>query len=190
MERMPSDPIVGSHHAYRWLMTNRENMNEFLRQCPGLVLGKYVAITTYDSGVLRLSERDATVGWESRNGIAYSRQIGALSDLPEIAQLEPAELYQEWYVFRAATKLGGFALENAFVTPPPGLIVTFVNYSKGFALHDPEVQVMTDLFWKQVEELKPESYMGEGEDYTTFVTDNAALFDAVLRILEPPRDSS
>ena len=176
---------VGSHGAYRWLTSDQENMNALLRLRPEIVMGKYAAITTYDSGVLRLTDTDRRAGWQSRNGIAHGPRIRTAADLPECARFEPAELYQEWYIFEAPADLGALSQEDVRVSPPePGHIVTFVNYSH-WVLHDPQTQDLTDLFWKQLEALQPESYFGEGEDYLTFITRNPGFFDGVLKALDP-----
>lgn len=181
---MPDQLMVGSHSPYQWLTSDQENMNEILRQCPEVVLGRYAAITTYDSGDFRPTDRDTAAGWESRNGIAYSRQIRTPADLPECAKWEPAELYQEWYLFEAPVELGTLARGNVFVRPPePGRTIAFINY-RSLILHDPEEKQFTDLFWMQLEALRPESYFGEGQDYLTFVTRNPAFFDSVLKKLK------
>jgi hypothetical protein len=190
MGKMSPHLNVGSHGAYRWLTSNQENMNAVLRLCPEIVLGRYVAITTYDSGVLRLTDTDRQAGWRSRNGIAYSPQIRAIADLPECARIEPAELFQEWYVLDAPADLGAVSHENVRITPPaPGDVVAFVNYWH-WVPDDPETQDLTDLFWKQLEALQPESYFGEGEDDLTFVTRNPGLFESVLKALDPTRGTT
>ena len=172
---------VGFHGAYQWLASDQENMNAVLRLCPEVVVGKYVAITTYDSGALRLMDGDGQTGWRIRNGIAYGPRIGTAADLPECARIEPAELYQEWYVFDAPAELGAISHENVRVNPPaPGDIVTFVNYSH-WVPGRPETQDLTDLFWKQLEAVRPESYIGEGDDFLTFATRDPGLFDSVLK---------
>jgi hypothetical protein len=181
---MPHQLMVGSHGPYQWLTSDQENMNEILRQCPEVVLGRYAAITTFDSGVFRPTESDTAAGWESRNGIAYSRQIRTPADLPECAKSEPAELYQEWYLFEAPVDLGTLSRGNVFVTPPgPGRTLVFIGYAT-LVLHEPEMEELTDLFWMQLEALRPESYFGEGQDYLTFVTRNPAFFDSVLKKLK------
>ncbi len=176
--------MAGSHGPYQWLTSDQENMNEILRQCPEIVLGRYAAITTYDSGDFRPTESDTAAGWESRNGIAYSRQIRTPADLPECAKLEPAELYQEWYLFGAPVDLGTTSRGNVFVTQPgPGRTLIFIGYT-ALVLHEPEMKELTDLFWMQLEALRPESYFGEGRDYLTFVTRNPDFFDSVLKRLK------
>ena len=181
---MPHQLMAGSHGPYQWLTSDQENMNEILRQCPEVSLRRYAAITTYDDNEFRPTERDREAGWESRNGIAYSRQIRTPADLPECAKSEPAELYQEWYLFEAPVELGTISRGNVFVPPPgPGWTMAFISY-RSLILHDPEKKELTDLFWRQLEALRPESYFGEGQDYLTFVTRNPAFFDSVLQRLK------
>jgi len=42
---------VGSQDLYQWLVTDDEHF-DLLEVCPEIVLGKFVAITSIDSGVL------------------------------------------------------------------------------------------------------------------------------------------
>jgi hypothetical protein len=51
-----------------------------------------------------------------------------------------------------------------------------VNYS--FALHRPEMKDLATLFWRQIERIRPESYIADG-DYLNFVTMNKTLFASV-----------
>jgi hypothetical protein len=177
--------ITGSHGAYRWAASATQNMNALLRECPEIVIGKYVAITSYDSGTLQLTERDRLSGWRSEGGIAYGpSDIRTLADLPDCARFEPAELYQEWYVFTEPAKLGATYQGNVFTSPPsPGRFMAFVNHVRGDIVHDSQFRDLANLFWEQVDRVKPESYMAEGEDYTTFLTSNQALFGRALEIL-------
>ena len=88
--------IIGSRGAYRWAAGATENMNALLRQCPELVVGKYIAITSFDSGALELTERDRLSGWRSEGGIAYGPlPLRSMAELADCARIEPAELYQE-----------------------------------------------------------------------------------------------
>ena len=166
-----SELKTGSHGAYLWLTTSKECLDSVLAACPHAVLHKYLAITSLDSGSVRLNDEEKQLGWESRNGIAYSPEIQSVEKLPH-------EWYDEWYVFKAPTDLGKLWQGNVFEVPLQyGHVATFVNFG-GFSLHDPVLQDLADLFWKQLEVIRPESYIADG-DFLNFVSCDRELFAAV-----------
>jgi hypothetical protein len=61
----------GERGAYQWLTTEFE-VDGLARLCPKIVLGKYLAVASFDSGSLSLSDEEKANGWRLRNGIAYS----------------------------------------------------------------------------------------------------------------------
>src|SRR5690349_1637822 len=94
---------VGSQGVYEWLVTDRQF--DFLRTCPDVVLGKYVAITSFDSSPLVLTDEEKIAGWESRGKIAYSPKIQDVASVPR-------DQYDEWYIFGCAVELGTSHLEE------------------------------------------------------------------------------
>lgn len=163
--------IVGSQDNYEWLVTD-ENF-DLLKLCPEIVLGKYVAVTSIDSGQLIPTDKETAAGWQSRAKIAYSPKIENAQDLPR-------EGWDEWYIFNTPTDLGiSHLAENIFEVPQEqGHLSVLVNY--GFALHPSERADLTlaRLFWEQIMRIKPESYVADN-DYLTFVSMNRALFSSV-----------
>jgi hypothetical protein len=169
---------TGAHDDYEWLTTRSETIRTLLRACPEVVLGKYVAITSLDSGPLQLNEDEKSLGWESRRGVAYSPKIQLVEKLP-------FENYDEWYVFPSAFELGQVTATNVLKAPlRPGEIAVFVNFG-GFRVHAPDVPEMEDLielFWRQLELIHPESYIADG-DFLNFVCRNKDLFTTVRKVL-------
>lgn len=161
---------VGSQGVYEWLVTDRQF--DLLQICPNVVLGKYIAITSFDSGSIVPTEEERWAGWESRSNIAYSPKI---QDVERVPRAE----YDEWYIFGSPVDLGTSHLkENVFEVPQEqGHVSVLVNY--GFALHPPERASLAYLFWPQIERIRPESYVGDN-DYLTFVSANQALFVSLL----------
>jgi len=53
---------TGSHGNYEWLTTERD-LEELLKLCPALVLGKYLAVTSRDGGTLNLGDSERHSGW-------------------------------------------------------------------------------------------------------------------------------
>ena len=162
---------VGSEGDYEWLVSDDEF--DLLQLCPEIVLGKYVAITSIDSGSLVPTEKETAAGWQTRNHIAYSPQVQNVEEIPSAG-------WDEWYIFEKPVDLGISHLkENIFeVTQTPGHVSVFVNY--GFAPHPPErASGLTALFWPQIERLRPESYVADN-DYLTFVSANRTLFACVV----------
>jgi hypothetical protein len=166
---------VGSQGSYEWLVTD-ENF-DLLELCPEIVLGKYVAVTSIDSGQLIPTDKETAAGWQSRAKIAYSPKI-------EDAQELPHDGYDEWYIFNTPTDLGTSHLaENIFEVPQEqGHVSVLVNY--GFALDPPErAHHLADLFWPQMAWIRPESYVADN-DYLTFVSMNKALFASVRDVVK------
>ena len=132
---------VGSQVSYEWLVTD-ENF-DLLELCPEIVLGKYVAVTSIDSGQLIPTEKETVAGWQSRAKIAYSPKIENAQDLLHGG-------WDEWYIFNTPSDLGTSHLaENIFEMPQEqGHLSVLVNY--GFALHPPERAdlTLTRLFWE------------------------------------------
>lgn len=186
LERLDEDfhppTVTGSHGAYRWLTTGQHELDTLRRQCPQALVGKYVAVTSLDSGPMVLTDEEKNSGWSSRNEIAYSPQIQSAKDC-RIERLPGGECaaFNEWYVFDSPCNLGGlWHGNNVFEAPiAPGLVFTFVNFADGFALHNPEMANLVSLFWKQLDWIQPESYIACADVFLTFVSRNEDIFVAV-----------
>lgn len=162
--------IVGSQGVFEWLVTDQEC--DLLQICPDIVLGKYVAITSFDSSPLVPTEDEKAAGWKSRSNIAYSPKIQDVANVPRGG-------YDEWYILGNPVDLGTSHLgENVFEVPQEqGQVSVFVNY--GFILYSPDHASLAELFWPQMERLRPESYVAI-HDYLTFVSANETLFARAL----------
>lgn len=169
---------TGSTNGYQWLVSTDRQL-DVLECCPDVVLGKYVAITSFDSGALRLTEGQRSGGWVSRGEIAYSPVI-------QHANMVPQTYFSELYVFGAPTDLGALADPSRSIFESgmqQGQVHAFVNFDFGF--HDPEYADLAHMFWRQLGWVKAESYLSEN-DYLIFVTINPKLFAQVYEALRQP----
>lgn len=166
--------VFGSKGSYEWLVTDQDC--DLLKICPEIVIGKFIAISSFDSGSLLLSEEEKASGWESRNNLAYSPRVKEVNDLPR-------DGYDEWYVFREPFDLGiSHLAENVFEVPQgQGHLSVFVNYG-GFSLSDPKMNDLAELFWQQMECVRPESYIADGV-LLNFACSNRDLFAAIRTAL-------
>lgn len=165
---------IGTHGVYEWLVTDKEF--DLLQICPDVVVGKYVVITSLDSGAHIPTEEEIAAGWQSRGKVAYSPRI-------QNAQEVPHGGWDEWYIFESPVDLGTSHLEdNVFEVPHEDRHVSvFVNYN--FAFHLPDVKALAALFWDQLARIEPESYVGDNY-FLNFATTNRSLFAAVRDALE------
>jgi hypothetical protein len=160
---------VGSQGHYEWLVTDQQF--DLLQLCPDVVFGKYIAITSIDSGQVVPTDEETAAGWETRGKVAYSPKVQNIKGVPR-------EGWDEWYIFGNPTDLGTSHLgENIFEVPhEQGHVSVFVNYC--FALHQPEMKDLATLFWQQMARIRPESYVADN-DYLNFVSMNKTLFARV-----------
>lgn len=179
-------PVTGSHGPYLWLATEQFDLHGLLQLCPQVVVGKYIAITSQDSGPLILTEEEKQSGWQSKNEIANSPQILSAEELRH----GECGGFDEWYTFKSPVNLGQISHCDVFDSPTTsGQISSFVNYC-GFALHRPEVGALVSLFWDQLDLIQPESYLADGDVCLTFVSCNKDLFHAVHHALSESAHST
>ena len=182
--------VVGSHAEYQWLSTEPGNITTLLRSCPDVVLGKYLAVTSIDSGTLRLTDQERADGWWTADAgkvfrgtsgsppeyrddwkVAYSPRINSIEGLPNETHDECCAGFDEWYVFDQPV--------------PASEMETFVNWG-GFTLYDPRYKWCADRLWEQLARLAPESYIADGTTFT-FATRNSAVFASVIAAFSKQR---
>ncbi len=170
----------GLHASYQCLTaTGDVYMGTLLRLCPEAVLNRYLAVTSYDSGVRHLSETESSAGWRSRDDIAYSPLVESVDSLQFQRDGLDSPGYDEWYVLEAPRDLGRVFHGNYFEFQPGcGQIMVFVN-TFAFVLHDPDPYMpgILDIFWNQLELVQPETFIADGRDCLTLVSKNEALID-------------
>ncbi len=175
--------LSGVTGRYEWLEVDF-GLRALLLLCPEVVVEKHVAITSIDSGFYFPSQTDLAAGWKAVGNIAYSPRIGSANELPMDCCGPDSGGYDEWYVFGTPRQLGALCRENVFTTAvAPGTVFAFINFF-GFQPSEPEMQPVTDLFWKQMGWMQPESYIGDGRSCLVFATRDRALFAAVRMALE------
>jgi len=178
--------ITGVHGDYEWLEAEHR-LKDVLALCPDIVVGRYVAITAVDSGEFRPTEADRAAGWSTSGRIAYSPLVASLESLPAHCCATPCGPFDEWYIYGAATNLGTICHANPFETEmAPPHVFAFVNM-----FFRPADDGVAPLFWKQLDWMRPLSYIGDGRDRLIFASCDKALFASVREALERnPNDES
>ncbi len=167
--------------AYEWLEADY-NLPEFVRLCPGAVEGKYLAITSRDSGIFIPSGADIAAGWRTAGGSHTARVFDQLEICPMTASAGIAALLTNGMCSNLRRKLE-LCRDNVFTAEiAPGSVFAFVKYY--FCPSDPKFQPITNLFWKQIEWMQPESYIADGSDCLIFATRDKTLFASVHAALE------
>jgi len=80
----PDERIVrrGLQAPYHWLTaTGDVYMGTLMEVCPEAVLNRYLAVTSFDSGVRRITEDERLAGWHLRGDIAYSPRVASVQSL-------------------------------------------------------------------------------------------------------------
>jgi hypothetical protein len=187
--------IVGIHGEYQWLTMLECDISGLLRLCPEVVLDRYLAVTSIDSGTLKLTDQERRDGWwtadearvfrgsswghrEDRDDwkVAYSPRINSIHGLPNETHDECCAGFDEWLVFDASA--------------PVTEMEAFVNWS-GFRLYDPEWKWCAERLWEQMERLRPDSYLADGTVFTYATrTDFAGVLAAFSAIAERPTQSN
>jgi|SRR5579871_945855 len=176
---------AGSHPPYRWLTSSEQYIDTLVGLCPEILIDRHLVVTSIDSGDPWLTDNQKRAGWELRCGNVCSPRLATTDELFYQRDYGPGTPgWDEWYLFDdVAPDLGERLRGNPFeeaTSPRPGRLMIFVGYPS-LALHDPAEaeNPIVGMFWRQLDWIKPESYIADGRDCLTFVSRNAALFDTV-----------
>jgi len=157
---------TGRRGNYDWLEVELP-FEELLTRNFGIVEGKYLAITTANCC--------PTHGiWQEEGGILYTPPISSVSDLRGVWFSEGcsglAHPYNEGYVFDEPVKVPAVSQGNVFeLGIGSGRVFCFVNFL-GFRLSDESMKDVTDLFWSQLEWIRPAAYVASGEGRSYLVS--------------------
>jgi len=176
----------GSHGDYQWLTTADHDLPSLLQNCPQAFVGRHIAITSMDSGAVRLDDKDIAAGWQSRDGVAYGPRIESVNGL----LFGLCGGWDEWYVSQGPLDLGRLSPENIFENDmAPGKVFALVNFPH-FRLHEGESNPMVKLFWEQLAWIQSESYISDGAEFLTFVSRDQNIFASVVEALGKPSTDS
>ena len=154
--------LSGKQGDYYWLEAASASMIDALRYCSDLVLGKYLVITSFDSGPLRLTTEEFERGWMQHDDLAINPSVKSVSDIP-------FEQYDEWYIFLNTPLLEEF---KVFVSDLPLTLrdpETFLSEADptwdlvGIKQYMEQVRELQELFWLQLELKAVETYIAEGD---------------------------
>lgn len=161
----------GAQGEYRWLETSAHEIYDVLQVCPDVVTNKKLVITSFDSDPLQPTEEEMQRGWRA-SGRSVHIPLG--SNISSI----PFEVFNEWYIFNDEAPERDYRVfvnHDWFTLGPAQTLYT----RNGNAF---DLKRMQRWFWQELEQAKPESYLGRG-NRLKFVTRNAENFHLVLRSL-------
>ncbi|HWQ46473.1 MAG TPA: hypothetical protein VN376_06375, partial [Longilinea sp.] len=153
--------ITGQHNSYQWIEWDMALIADFLTQFPFAVKNKHVICTSLDSSILIPTPEEEKQGWRNYGKVTCSPRITNISSIPYIQ-------FDEWYIFQAPVSPSQFIQAQVFV-----------NYCE-FSLHQPKSVDLQDKFWRQIDQIKPEAYLAEG-DHLIYVTKNKNHFRKVCK---------
>jgi len=169
--------FAGHHNQYRWLVSPTFDFNGLLTKCPEVLLGKYLVIVAFDSGVISPVQEEMELGWFAHGNTMCSARLTSVDGLPH-------DGYDEWYIFTEPYRFDhheifindfGFSLRDPshlLEEADPTWDIQGIKYMVG------SMRKLQEKFWYQLEQFSPESYMAQGDDFI-FVTKNEKLFNDV-----------
>lgn len=116
-------------------------------------------------------------------GVAYSPRINSVAILPSNCCCRECCGYDEWYIFESQPPpLGSICHANVFTSEIGSGNVFQFNFV-AFRFSDPQMNVISDLFWRQMDWVQPESYLADGANCLVFATRNSQVYGAVREAL-------
>jgi hypothetical protein len=163
--------ITGRRGAYLWIVWDSQFMDELVQAVPQVVVGKFVIITSFDSGPFVPSQEETGRGWRLQSGLAYSPQIKTPDDLPH-------DQYDEWYIYSCKKEIHS-----------PEVFINFSGFQLKYYAAEIELHGLLERFWLQMEKLQPESYLAEGGSLILATRDEAVYEQALAWKFRLPEKS-
>ena len=159
----------GVQGEYRWLETSAHEIYDVLQVCPAVAANKNIVITSFDSDPLQPTSEEMQRGWRVCGRAVHIPVGNNVSSIP-------FEIFDEWYIFSEEAPERDYKVfvKHDWFTLGPAQAL----YSRSGNAFD--LKRMQRWFWQEIEQVRPESYMGRG-NRLKFVTRNPEQFNQVLR---------
>jgi hypothetical protein len=155
---------TGKQGEYYWLELPNLFFNDVLRVCPEFVEGKYLVVTSFDSGPLTLTDEEFKRGWLQHDELAINPSVESVYDIPY-------NEYDEWFVFSKAPRLEEFKvfvnyylfslrIAEYLITEAP---MTWVLEDRTDQAE--RIKALQELFWLQLELKEAETYFSAGDRF-------------------------
>ncbi len=149
-------------------------MEDVLRVCPDVAIGKSWAVTAFDQEKLKSVSGENLASWQVSGSALLIPPVENVNQVPY-------DVFHEWYTFPGAVpqrKLHTFIRHDWFTLGPAA-----ANRFQARNVWD--FKRMQRLFWQEMEAVAPESYVAAGQRLV-FATRNPSYFTTVLRGLGTP----
>jgi hypothetical protein len=172
--------FTGKHGEYCWLEQVNLLFDDVLKVWPEFVEGKYLVVTSFDSGPLKLTDEEFKRGWLQHDELAINPFVESVADIPY-------DEYDEWYIFAQAPLLEAFKVfvnDSLFSLRDPEYLITEAEPTwdlVGRRDQAERVKDLQELFWLQLELKAPETYISTGD---RFILATKKL-DLYKRLIEP-----
>ena len=183
MPLMLSSQQIGRVDQFDWVESPSFNIGKLLRNCPEAVLEKFVVITAFDSGPLRLSSEEIRKGWRAERNLVITSKITNCLELP-------FDDYDEWYTFPqfVLPKIAEtFVNDGIFRLTSPDQFVRNAVAAVGAQADIVGAKYLASrlverqlIFWDQLKECNAESFIAGGHTFM-FASQNAGLFERVKK---------
>lgn len=170
----------GVYDKYYWLTAAGDvYFGTLLSACPDVVVDRFLAVTSHDSGVYPLRPGDSEKGWSLDGRISYSPRVSTVEEINFQRDGSDTPGFDEWYVFSEPRRLGPTFQGNFLkFDPATGKVVVHVNLF-AFALHDTSQTLapILECFWQQLMTISPESFIADCRRCLTVVSRRKDLID-------------
>jgi len=159
----------GFQGEFRWLESLSHGIDDVLRICPEVAIGKSWAVTAFDKEKLTAVADENLQSWQVSGSALLVPPVADFSQVPYDA-------FSEWYTFPGAVpqyKFHSFIHLDWFTLGPAA-----ANRSQARTMWD--FKRMQRLFWQEMQAAAPESYIACGHRLI-FASRNPECFAAVLR---------
>ena len=159
----------GFNGDYRWLESVSHSMEDVMRVCPDVAIGKSWAVTSFDQEKLRAVAGENLESWQVSGSALL---IPPVTDISQV----PCQVFSELFTFAGAVPQHNFQtfIGNDWFTLGPAA----ANRAQARNIWD--FKRMQRLFWQEMEAAAPESYVAAGQRLI-FATRNPSYFTVVLR---------
>jgi len=175
---------TGENGEWTWFESPDNTLATIIEQCSNALIGRYIAVTAFDSGELTPTVEERAAGWTKKGTVALSPKTTRAN-----VNALPYDNYDEWFVLTLPRTFDydhGFVSYGEFSLVPAEQLRRDADPSWDKPSLDAAIERRDGLqkrFWATLNRIRPETFIADGDSPMTVVTRNpdvAAKFAATF----------